>query len=428
MIDDNNKHDDELEEVEDFDESELEDDQNYEDFDENGLTLGDTLRDKPIVKFGIIAGVIVLIVGIFLFFRSGEPLNPSAVPGPSDLTSPPGTEEVSPKIREAIIEKDAERREIAIEQGGSSLDTPLEPPVGRIQLPPDQEEEEDPLQRWKRLQQERLEKEAEQARLLQPEGPQADFISQDAIQAMADAMAAQMQIILEGLGDIPLQYVAMTSPEYLEALRAEQEEKAEAVRIAAEQAANKDIAEILLPAGEIVYAQTILEANSDVPGPVLARIMSGPLRGAKVLGSFEVQNEYLTLQFNTIVLDGISQGIDAIALDPGTTLPGVVSEVDHRYFTRVVLPAAAAFVEGAAEAIADSGRTTITISDSGTSATTSSSNTGRDEEIASGIEEAAQELSDILDERANETKVLVRLESGTPIGLLFLEPVLKEEN
>ena len=54
--------------------------------------------------------------------------------------------------------------------------------------------------------------------------------------------------------------------------------------------------DILIPAGTIEYAQLVLEANTDAPGPVLADIMSGPLAGSKLLGSFTSTDDYLILK------------------------------------------------------------------------------------------------------------------------------------
>ena len=151
--------------------------------------------------------------------------------------------------------------------------------------------------------------------------------------------------------------------------------------------------------------------------------MSGPLAGSRILGSFEEEHELLTLTFETIVYNGESFDIDAVALDPDTTLPGLVSEVDHRYLKRIVLPMAAAFVEGAASAISESGRTTITIEGEQVAEETEETDTGQ--EIATGVEEAGQELREILDEMADDTEVMVRVAAGTPMGILFLEPVIE---
>ena len=84
------------------------------------------------------------------------------------------------------------------------------------------------------------------------------------------------------------------------------------------------------------------------------------------------------------------------------------------------------FVEGAAQAIADSGRLTVTIQ--GETVAQEEGEADNQQEIASGIEEAGKELGDILEEEGGEIEVLIRIESGTPMGLLFLEPVIQDSN
>src|SRR6202021_599971 len=108
----------------------------------------------------------------------------------------------------------------------------------------------------------------------------------------------------------------------------------------------------IVPAGTVSYAQLLTEANSDVPGPILAQIMSGPLAGARAGGEFKTLDDYLVLHFALVNFKGKDYQIDAIALDPDTTLGGMATDVDQRYFTRVILPAAAGFMQGLGSALA----------------------------------------------------------------------------
>ena len=47
--------------------------------------------------------------------------------------------------------------------------------------------------------------------------------------------------------------------------------------------------------------------------------------------------DYLVLQFTLVNFKGKDYPITAVALDPDTTLGGMATEVNQRYFTRVVL-------------------------------------------------------------------------------------------
>lgn len=397
------------------------DEASFDDFEKKKGTLGELWRDNAIVKVGVVVAAAVAIFGtIILFGGKDMPIDPSYVSGGSDISSPPGTEETSPAYVAAIEEENEARTEQAIKESGSVLPTPIDPPVGRLTVTENEAPEEDPLQRWRKLQEERLQREMLRSQTVAPEA-EADSSRAEAIQALADAMAQQMQSILEKRAVArTLQYRGMTSDDWLKELNAQEEAEAEA---AAGEDEEENIEIVLYPAGRIAYAQILTEANSDVPGPVLAQIASGPLSGSRVLGTFSKQKELLTIKFETVIVDGVSIDIDAVAIDPKTTLPAVATDVDHHYLMRVALPMAAAFVEGMASAISESGLTTVTVE--GDTVAEETEDTSTEQDVASGIDEAGQKLREILDETADEIEVTVRVEAGTPVGILFLEPVIK---
>lgn len=183
--------------------------------------------------------------------------------------------------------------------------------------------------------------------------------------------------------------------------------------------------DLLLPAGDMIFAHMVTEANSDIPSPIVAEIIQGPARKARLIGSFSTANDYLILEFNQMILDGEEYTISAIALDPSTTLAGLATEIDQRYFRRVILPAAAEFVVGIGDAIADS-QTSVEVNGNTTTTTTEGFDTA--ESIAQGAAEAASVVSDILTDEANEVQPLIRVEVGTPIGIMFLEGVYEGDS
>jgi len=429
MIDENDIND----EIDDFgDDVDLGFDDFDADFDspdKDGKTLGDLWRDNPLVKIGVILIAAAVIFGIILMFGGGgdNQSQPSLVTGGSDVSATPGEQGATRDFIEAIQETNEIAAEEALLSGGSALPVPIESPLEILETDQPETTEEDPLERWRRLQAER-----ETQVIAPPQNFDTSIIQQEidtgaaeALQAMAEAMSQQMQAILENQTDAQVSHRSINTQAYLDELEAQRLEAAEAAQTEVEElAAAAQVAQnTLLPAGEILYAQLVTEANSDTPGPVVAQIASGPLKGARVLGDFEVQRDLLTLNFNTVVLDGVSTSINAIALDPETTVPGMATEVNHRYFKRIVLPAAAAFIEGTADAIANSGRTTVTIT--GETVSESENDTTNEQEISAGVSELGQEAGRIIDEIANETEVLVKIAAGTAIGVLFLEPVVE---
>lgn len=427
-----------------FDDDALElDDSGFDDFDKSeGNTLADLWKNKPLFKVGVVVGGLVLgVLGFTMLSQTEEAAAPSVLPAGPDVAAPPGSEGSSPAYIEALVDQNTDDFEKAVSTGGSAIPMPIESSSAILSLSGAKtKDEEDPLQRWRRLQEERLQRERDaRAQLeaqaaLSPAPPLGQVPTQlsaiatpeqlaqrsQTVKAMADRMVQQMQAILDNKSTVRVNSITLNSPSYLEDLK--EQEKQEAAEAAALNPPAENGQKTLLPAGEILYAQLITEANSDVPGPVLAEIMSGPFKGSRILGSFQVQKELLTLNFNSVVIDDVTYPVQAVAIDPETTLPAMATDVDHHYLKRIFLPAAAAFVEGAASAISETGNTTITISgDVVTSEETAASN---DQEIASGIDEVGQELRSILDEIADETEVTVIIAAGTPMGILFTQPVI----
>lgn len=409
------------------------DDTGFDDFDDgtsdDESTLARLWRESPMFKVGVIVGGIVIVLVIFSMLGGEEEVTaPSRVTRASDVSSTPGEEGSSQAYIESIVDSNAERFEEAYTTGGSAIPTPIEAPSGVLSLPDAEgEEDDDPLQRWRDLQEQRLSIASEPPPPVAPD-PAESEARQQAIQSMADLMAQQMQAILDEHGEYEVQTIGITEPEYLEDLFPEEEIVDENGDGIPDSDQEETPAEILLPAGQIVYAQLITEANSDVAGPVLAEIVSGKLKGSRILGEFSVNenSDLLTLNFNSIVIEDITYSISAVALDPATTLPGMATDVDHHYLRRIVLPAAAAFVEGMTTAIAESGTTTITVS--GEVVTEAEEDASNDQEVASGVAEAGAEIASIIDEMNENTEPTIIIHSGTPMGLLFTAPVVLDDD
>jgi intracellular multiplication protein IcmE len=407
-------------------------DPGFADFDqeENKNTLGYLWRNNPLVKAGSVLIIAALLIGVVIYFgMERKKPDQSVVSSGADITQAPGTEEVSPRIREAIEEVNQAEVERAQKEGDSAVPIQIDPPSAALPIPAEDQEQEDPLQKWRKLQEERLQKELDRTEVVEP-APPVDPGPNPAIAGLAEAMSQQMQSILERQGHNNFGYKIIADQDFIDSLNASSDEDFSDFSDSDfnENGGGGDFSDtgtILVPAGEIEYGQMITEANSDVQGPVLALIASGPLRGSRLIGSFAVQEEMLSLNFNTLVYKGQSIGIEAVALDPKTTLPALATDVDHRYLKRIVLPAAAAFVEGAASAISQSGLTTVSVE--GSTVAEDSEEPDQKQQIASGIEEAGEEVRDLIDEEVDNTKVLVRIEKGTPLGILFLQPVTDEQ-
>lgn len=420
--------------------NDLDDDLDVENFDDGGFddyskkgSLGDLWRNNPMVKIGAILAIFALFVGgIILFGGGGEKPPASMVSSGMDVTEAPGTSEISSTMEQAIQDKNAENVEEAARTGGSAIPIPTQPSKGVMPLPVDEANQEDPLERWRQMQEERVRQQQVMNQALPPDQQAAPPVDTKApaVSALSQSMISQMQSILQEQKAPKFVKKDITPVTFLEDLEKKKQDQLkmqqQQASAAAGTASGTVVQDIIIPAGTIEYAQLILEANTDAPGPVLAQIMSGPLNGAKILGSFTSTGNYLTLNFSTIVIDGIDYSVQAVAIDPGTTLPGVITEIDRRYFKRIVLPMAAEFVTGLTEAISESGSTSVYVSDR--TVTSSTTDKSSDQEVASGISKAGEKFGDILDKEAEKTKPMLRVASGTPIGVLFVAPVIDKTN
>jgi intracellular multiplication protein IcmE len=372
-------------------------------------------RSSPLFKF------VVLIIAVFAvgaaainFFGSGSKSTPES----ARLTRPPALKEApggeaSPYLRQQTEMANTERAQQAIASGGSAIPTPLGQTAevsGFGAMP----KKEDPLKEL-RAETEKLKKQVQQQQQVQAQQQQGKPEQFD--NTLSAAMQRQMQQLLTSWTPQGIKNVLVSKETEEEAQ--EKTGKSAATTPAPKKSAQK----IIVGAGTVSYGQLLTEANSDVPGPILAQIVSGPLAGARAVGSFQTMDgyeKYLVMKFSLADKNKKSYAINAVALDPDTTLGGMATEVDERYFTRVVLPAAAAFVQGVGSAMAQ-GDSSITTS--GTTTIVTQADQGFNEGVYKGLSQAAQTVGQFLQQRANVTKPLIRVAAGTPIGIFFVSPV-----
>ncbi|MDB5478505.1 MAG: DotG [Alphaproteobacteria bacterium] len=417
---------------------------------------------NPSLKiFAGVAFAIVVLVAVLAFGSSdeGPGTEDSSIRSGAAVTQAPGTTELPPAYEEAVRQESERRATEAAESGGSSLPTPIARPSERIEAPV-QVEESDPLSEWrKEAEARRLERQqggqpiepvpdeplpapiadtgpaapqnsgtetVNAAPAAEPPPPLPTAPSPDMIQAMTGQLQAQMQTLLET--QVPKESVVVSmniqpgydikkyfgDPAAQNAAAANAGNAVAANQLAAAQP------KPLISAGTIAYAQVLTESNSDVPGPVLAEVASGPLLGGRALGNFAVAQRHLVLQFSRIVKDGVEYPVTAIALDPGTTLPAVVTDVDNHYFSRVFLPSAARFIEGFADAATQQDTSVVVSNGTVVSNTTQQLNTR--EELLQGVNEGAQTFAEIVQEGADRP-ITVKVAAGTRIGMLFTSAV-----
>ena len=169
-------------------------------------------------------------------------------------------------------------------------------------------------------------------------------------------------------------------------------------------------------AGDVMYAVMTTEVDTDVPGPIMATVVSGRLKGARLVGSFVQAGEGAQVTFSTINLPKLSKssGIQAVAIDPDTAKTALATDVDHHYLLRYGSLFASSFLKGFSSAITNEG-STVTNGDS-TVQTISKKSTR--ERTMIGLGEVGSEYAKSMSNNFDKP-VTVRVKKGTGFGLLF---------
>jgi intracellular multiplication protein IcmE len=189
--------------------------------------------------------------------------------------------------------------------------------------------------------------------------------------------------------------------------------------------------EIFIKSGDILFAVIDTAVNTDEPSPILATITNGPLKGAKLIGSFNLPGnaDKMIITFTTLSIQGISKttGISAYAIDPNTGRTALSSTTNHHYLMRYGALFASTFIQGFGNAF-QSADTTITIGGTGgtggPNTTTVQNGIGRSltSNAVIGLATLGQAWGQQAQQNMN-VPTTVQVYSGTPIGVLFLQDV-----
>lgn len=185
----------------------------------------------------------------------------------------------------------------------------------------------------------------------------------------------------------------------------------------------------LLKTGDIIFAVLDTSVNTDNPGPILATVVAGQFKGAKLIGSFNLpsNSDTMVISFNTMSVPGAakSTSISAYAIDPNTADTALASRTDHHYLLRYGSLFAASFLEGFGNAF-QSANTTVTIGGTaGGDNVTVQNGIGRStlENAVIGLATLGKSWGQVAQQQFN-TPVTVMLFSGTPMGILFTQDLI----
>ena len=182
----------------------------------------------------------------------------------------------------------------------------------------------------------------------------------------------------------------------------------------------------LLKTGDIIFAVLDTSVNSDQPGPILATIVSGQFKGARLIGSFNLpsNSDSLVISFNTMSVPGAakSTSISAYAIDANTAQTALSSRADHHYLLRYGSLFASSFLEGFGNAF-QSANTTVTIGGTaGGDNVTVQNGIGRSalQNAVIGMATLGKSWGQAAQQQFS-TPTTVEVFAGTPMGILFTQ-------
>ena len=404
---------------------------NLDDFEQPELTPEQPVRSNmgsnltgawssPLFKLFVLMVVVAAVVAVSVsFFSSGNTHSTAGLVKPPELNEAPGGK-TSPYMKQQTELANSNAVQEAIKTGGSSLPTPIGQTHETSAL--DNNAKNEQLNEL-HAEIDKMNKQLQQVKnpQVQQQAQQQQVQQQQFDDSLAQAMQHQMTQLMDSWT------LKGGTKEVMVTKIDEKKEAAAKEALAAAQASNRPVPKTIIPAGTVSYAQLLTEANSDVPGPIMAQIVSGPFAGSRAVGSFQVANgnaDYLVLQFNLVNFKNKDYPISAVALDPDTTLGGMATEVNQRYFTRVILPAAAGFLQGFGSAL---GQGNSSVETNGTTTIVQQSGHGVTQGAFQGLGQASQTASQFFQNQANVTRPLVRVAAGTPIGLFFTSTVTDQQ-
>ena len=179
-----------------------------------------------------------------------------------------------------------------------------------------------------------------------------------------------------------------------------------------------------IKAGKILFAVLDTAVNSDEPGPVLATVVQGKYKGARLIGTLtRPENaKRVILTFNLISLPDAPRSVpvNAVAIDPNTARIAVANKVNSHYLMRYGSLFASSFLEGFGQSFQSEG-TKVSV-DGGTVEVT---DVGRSlsENAVVGLAKVGQRWGAAIAPQFNRPPT-IRVYSGVGLGILFQQDVV----
>ena len=390
---------------------------------------------SPAARFGLVIGGVFVLIGGAVYYSGQEIADPaSAIDGSrADLDSTPGgrIQSESPRYQQLLEESNSQNSERAQREGRTFIPTPEEilrpiddleagerivepeePEAPEAAQDPAPQPEPDPEPRVVSAPAPPPAPAPRQA----PRPPRAPGGGEGEENPFKDAIIGQMSSIETGVGRSGLAVQTVTTADADVATESRSTRAIEGT----ESAAGAE-EEILIPAGEIIYAETRTSTNSDLAGsPVLVEVTSGEFRGARLIGGFTVNeaSDKMVIEFTKMTMpDGTPHDVSAYAVDGFTAEAAVASDVERRYLQRYGPLLAAAFITSYAEGMSEPEQTLTAVGDETAIIQEPRTET---QSLYAGLGAAADAIgSDLQANAPTGPKIILR--DGWPLAVMFTD-------
>lgn len=111
----------------------------------------------------------------------------------------------------------------------------------------------------------------------------------------------------------------------------------------------------VLKAGTVMFGVLTIGINTDEQSPIMAKIISGPLKGSKLMGSFSREKTKVMLKFSKLNMPDQKNtiSIDTVAIDPNTARTVVAGHVNHHYLLKYGSMFASGFLGSLGQALSN---------------------------------------------------------------------------
>lgn len=173
----------------------------------------------------------------------------------------------------------------------------------------------------------------------------------------------------------------------------------------------------VITAGTVMFAVLQTGVNTDENSPILAKIVAGPLKGARLVGQFSRLNKKVLLNFKSFSIRGYGKSIPftAVAIDQNTAHTAVSGHVNSHYLLRYGSLFASAFMSGYADALVAGG---TTVQGLGGFLVQTNNELTPQQQLLVGLGNVGKQYSSKMSGNINRPPT-VKIPAGTGIGVLL---------